>query len=223
MHRVAGSHKHSVNASHNWGCTNVRSILCVRTQLELTPQSARTEAKLKPQRARLLCRRACPSPREPPTSRPLKHARGVRELCVLLLASPPRALLHESRQVCARHAACALPAVGGLNGRGATLARYFAAHRAAGNLSADNGLDRGCAPPFDGGAALGSPSRLLALNLRAKALRLALSGQQGEPLPARGGRPFLRPGFAHDFRWHPCGLLWLWQRRQCRQTRRVAL
>ena len=53
--------------------------------------------------------------------------------------------------------------------------------------------------------------------------RLTLSGQQGEPLPARGRRPFLRPGFAHDFRWHPCGLLWLWQRRQCRQTRRVAL
>jgi hypothetical protein len=100
----------------------------------------------------------------------------VRELCALLLASPPRALLYESRQVCARHAACALSAVGGLNGCGTTLARYLGAHRAAGNLSAESGLDRGCAPPFDGGAALGSPSRLLPLNLRANPLRLTLSG-----------------------------------------------
>jgi hypothetical protein len=49
LHWVAASHKHGVNASHNWGCCmDVRSILRVRTQLELAPQSARTEAKLKP-------------------------------------------------------------------------------------------------------------------------------------------------------------------------------
>jgi hypothetical protein len=142
----------------------------------------------------------------------------VCELCVLLLKSPPRVLFHQSREVCARYAAGALSAMGGLNPGCATLARYVGAHRTAGILPADNGLDRGCTAPLGGGTALGPPSRLLALNLRAKPLRLPLGRQQGEPLPARGRRPFLRPGFVHaNVRWHPHGLLWqrrLWQRRQ---------